>query len=371
MSFANLPDVTFCETDASKIEADVLKGYEDISGTKLYPGNPVRLFLESLAYVIAQQRFSIDWSAKQNLLAYASGEHLDHLGILTDTTRLSASSAMATVRFYSSGGPGAVFIPAGTRVSPDGKLLFATTIHGQIDPAAEYVDLPVACTTPGSSGNGFVAGQISKMVDPVAGVSVVSNITMSLGGADIETDDNFRERIRLSVGAYSEAGPREAYVFWAKSAHQDIVDVSVESPEPGVVEVRPLMAGGELPSQEVLDLVTAALDPDTVVPLTDDCRVLAPDVVPYQLQATYYIGRNDASTSPSIQTAVTRAVAEYVAWQRAALGRDISPDKLISLLQIAGAKRVAIASPAFTTVGSGAIARETSVSVLYGGMEDA
>jgi phage-related baseplate assembly protein len=371
MDFAGLPDITFCETDAATIEASIISAYEEISETKLYPGNPVRLFLESLAYVIAQQRFCIDWSAKQNLLAYASGDYLDQLGILTDTQRLPASAATTTVRFYSSGGSGAVLIPAGTRVSPDGKIIFATQDQGQIDPGADHVDLQAACTTAGAIGNGFSSGQISKLVDVVPGISAASNISMSLGGSDIESDDNFRERIRLSVGAYSEAGPREAYVYWAKSAHQDIIDVSVESPTPGVVEVRPLMAGGEIPSQEVLDLVEAALDPETVVPLTDDCRVLAPEVVYYQLQATYYIGRDNASTSPSIQAAATKAVSEYISWQRTALGRDISPDKLISLLQAAGVKRVEIVSPTFTQVGPGAIAHETSVSVTYGGMEDA
>jgi phage-related baseplate assembly protein len=371
MSFATLPDVTFCDADASTIEASIISDYEKISETKLYPGDPVRLFLESLAYIISQQRFSIDWTAKQNLLAYASGDYLDQLGILTATTRLSASSALATVRFYSSGGSGAVLIPEGTRVSPDGSLVFATACLGQIDQDADYVDIQVACSTPGTSGNGFAVGQISKMVDLVSGVSSVSNTTMSIGGADAETDDNFRERIRLSVGAYSEAGPREAYVYWAKSAHQDIIDVSVESPAPGVVEVRPLMQGGELPSESILDLVRTALDPETVVPLTDDCRVLVPGVVEYEVQATYYIGRDRAAMSPTIQLAAEQAVDDYITWQRNALGRDILPDKLISLLQTAGVKRVEILSPTFTQVSSWAVAQESSVSVIYGGLEDA
>jgi phage-related baseplate assembly protein len=131
------------------------------------------------------------------------------------------------------------------------------------------------------------------------------------------------------------------------------------------------MQGGELPSESILDLVRTALDPETVVPLTDDCRVLVPGVVEYEVQATYYIGRDRAAMSPTIQLAAEQAVDDYITWQRNALGRDILPDKLISLLQTAGVKRVEILSPTFTQVSSWAVAQESSVSVIYGGLEDA
>ena len=101
----------------------------------------------------------------------------------------------------------------------------------------------------------------------------------------METDDNYRQRIHLSPEKYSVAGPGGAYDYWAKSAHQDIIDVAVYSPEPGVVDVRPLMTGGELPDDEILDLVRTALDPEEVIPLTDTCQVLAPEVVTYDLES--------------------------------------------------------------------------------------
>lgn len=111
------------------------------------------------------------------------------------------------------------------------------------------------CTTAGTIGNDWLAGQISKLVDPLPWVSKVENITTSSGGIDIETDDNYRERIRQAPEKFSVAGPSGAYEYWARTAHQSIIDVSIISPAPGEVEIRPLLEGGEIPGQEILDAV--------------------------------------------------------------------------------------------------------------------
>ncbi len=317
-----LPNVTFCEHDAAEIEREILGTYEKIAGVTLYPGNPVRLFLESLAFVIARQRFSIDWAAKQNLLAFATGEYLDHLGILTDTVRMKAKRARAIMRFArTEGSTGGVLIPAGTRVSPDGKVFFRTLMETEIRQSEAFVDAEAERLEVGSAGNGLLPGQIDKLVDPVVGVAGAANITTSLGGADIEDDDNFRERIRLSVGAFAAAGPSESYVYWAKSAHQDIADVCVTSPSPGIVEIRPLLRGGVLPSPEILDRVRSVLDPDTVIPLTDDVRVVSPGQVSSNIRLTYYVDRDRAAGASFITDAVDKAVQDFVAWQCGALGR--------------------------------------------------
>ncbi|WP_279061049.1 hypothetical protein [Bilophila wadsworthia] len=57
-------------------------------------------------------------------------------------------------------------------------------------------------------------------------------------------------------------------------------------------------------------------------------------------------------------------------WQRSKPGRDINPTRLISLVERAGAKRVELESPVFTPLGKVAVARETAVELLFGGLED-
>ncbi len=95
------------------------------------------------------------------------------------------------------------------------------------------MDVPAEYIEAGTKGNGFAVGQINKMIDVIPYVASVSNITMSMYGADKENDERYRERIRESLERFSTAGPSEAYRFHTLSAHQDILDVSVWSPAPG------------------------------------------------------------------------------------------------------------------------------------------
>lgn len=116
----------------------------------------------------------------------------------------------------------------------------------------------------------------------------MENTTESAGGADEESDAAFYERMRESVETFSTAGPLGAYEYYAKSASALITDVKATSPEPGKVDVRVLLASGELPGEEILKEVSAILSADSVRPLTDHVTVQAPEVTPYNIDVTYY-----------------------------------------------------------------------------------
>lgn len=366
-----LPDVSFCETDIAKVEAAVITTYESLAEVTLYPGDPVRLFLESLAALIGQQRVVVNYAAKQNLLYYADGDFLDHIGILTDTERLEAEPALTTLEFSLSGPLGyAVAIPQGTRASAGSELIFETTEPGEIAAGETSASVAAACRTADAAGNGLLPGQINRLVDPIAGISFVVNTTETNGGSDREADGDYRDRIRLSPEKYSSAGPALSYKFWALSAQETIVDVSVLSPIPGQVDLYVLTAGGTPASSDILDLVEAAVNQDKVRPLCDTVTVNAPAQVSYDVTATYYIRTADQLQAASIQSAVQTAVNNYLDWQKAAIGRDINPSELISRIVGAGAKRVEGASPGYTALDPAQVATEGSVSVTYGGLED-
>jgi phage-related baseplate assembly protein len=368
---SNLPDIQFVPMDVNEIETNVITTYEGISGRKLAPGDPVRLFLQAVAAIIAQQRVLIDYAAKQNLLHYAAGPFLDHLGALVGVERLPAQAAKTMLRFTLSAPQlQAVTIPAGTRATSDGKLFFATTAATTVRAGTTEIDVVAECTTAGVSGNGWQPGQINKLVDPLPWIKSVTNITTSSGGADVESDDAFRERIRQAPEGFAVAGPSEAYKYWARMAHQSIIDVSVTSPAPGKVEIRPLLQGGLIPSQEILDAVTSVCNDKRVRPLTDQVVVLAPEVVYYNIELTYYIAQANAAIVTSIQEAVNKAVNDYVTWQKAKLGRDINPSELIARVMAAGAKRTNVVSPLFTELTSAQVAIADTITVTYGGLED-
>ena len=373
--FPGLADITFAERDPAIIEAAVITGYEKIANRTLAKGDPIRLFLESIAFVIIHQRHLIDFTGKQNLLAYAGGNYLDHIGAMLGVNRLPAQPALTTLKFtLSESQPAALSIPAGTRATPGGgDLVFETTEISVVTPGALEVSVLAQCTKTGALGNGLLLGQIKKIVDPFPWQMKVENVTESSGGTDVENDENLRERIQLAPEYFSVAGPRGAYEYWARTAHQGIVDVAVVGPpetEPGNVHIYPLMQGGELPSQDILDAVLKICDAEGTRPDTDHVSVFKPTPISYDLQVKFWIDRSRATQAAAIQKAVEQAARDWILWQKSKLGRDLNPSELNHRMVAAGAKRVEIASPAFTVLNYMQVAIPENIEITYGGLED-
>lgn len=367
-----MADIVFADVESSSVEAAVLTAYERLAETTLYPGDPVRLFLESLAYTIACQNNVINLAGRQNLLAFASGEHLDYIGMMVGTSRLGRSSASATQRFEMDAALDFdVIIPQGTRVvTSDHKAMFATDAVGILRAGTLHVDVPVTAADPGAGANGLVPGQIDQMVDPLPYVMRTRNVTVTMLGADVESDDRYRTRIQEAPERFTCAGPVGAYRSLTMSVHQDIADAAVWSPKPGTVDIRPVMVNGELPTDDILEDVRRALSADDVRPLTDTVTVQRPELVTYDIDVTWYLSRTHEAYLATTQAAVTAAVESYRLWQRSKPGRDILPLRLTSALERAGARRLRLCAPAYVPLLPYQLAREGRISVKYGGVED-
>ena len=111
-------------------------------------------------------------------------------------------------------------------------------------------------------------GQIRGILDPIAYVSAVENVIASGGGSDVEHDDRFRLRIVNAFERISKAGPREGYVENVKAVNPSIVDVAVIRPQPGYIEITPLMLTG-VSSDAVDAAILGYLDPETLIPMGD------------------------------------------------------------------------------------------------------
>ncbi|KEO84749.1 baseplate assembly protein [Tumebacillus flagellatus] len=363
--------IQFVEADPDKTTTSIITMYESITGKKLFPADPERLFLLTISQIIVQQRALINATAKENLLRYATGDVLDGIGETVWTPRLEAAPATVTVRWWLSA-PRAevVLIEKGKRVSPGGGLYFAVAATTEVQTGDLYADVVCECMQAGTIGNGFVPGQINQIVDPIVWLSRVENITVSAGGTDRESDDRYRSRIRTAPERFSVAGPSGAYEYIVKAVDERIVDVLVYSPAAGVVEVRPLLEDG-VPGDDVLSAVATALNDRSVRPLTDNVRVLAPEKSAYSIDLTYWINEEDATDATAIQAAVQKAVDDFQVWQRSKLGRDINQSELYRRVLNAGAKRAEIRSPVFAQQAQTQIAVASSVHVAFGGLEDA
>lgn len=371
MRLKDLPAINFATADPQEMAIEVVATVENLLGRKLERADPLRIFLRGVEAIIIQQRLLIDEIGKMNLLAYAKGEYLDHLGALVGTERLAASKAVTTVEItLSAARETSTTIKKGTRITAGDEIYFETDDDAIFIAGETIKTCKATCTTEGESGNGYAAGEINKIVDPQAFLLSIVNVTTSEGGADVESDESYRERIHEAPEAYSCAGSEGAYIYHAKSVSQLISDVAVDSDVPGNVQVYILMKNGQIPGEEILQAVDEYLNKKTVRPLTDNVFVLPAQVAEYELQARYWINRSDAVQAAAIVDAAASAVNDYVNWQRETLGRDINPSELIYRLKKNGVKRVEIDSPTFTVTNNFAVAIPSAVNVTFAGLED-
>ena len=366
------PDIHFVDTDTNTVVNALIQSYEAFTGRTLYPADPARLFILWVADIIIQERVNIDFSARQNVPRYAEGEYLDSLAeLFKDAYRLEPEKAKTTLRFtLSIPLEVATIVPVGTRVTVDGEIIFQTTQALTIPAGDLFGDVEAECQTDGEIGNGFVPGQITQLIDIFPYFGSVENVSESDGGADEESDAAFYERMRESVETFSTAGPLGAYEYYAKSASALIVDVKATSPEPGEVDVRVLLSGGQLPGEEILKEVLDILNADKVRPLTDHVTVAAPETVPYDIDFTYWTQEGGAVSDDKGAENIAAAVRTFKEWQGAKMGRDVNPSYLISLLMQAGAKRVKVRPPVDTVVPDNAVAVIGETAVVNGGAEN-
>lgn len=369
----------FISTDTEEIVAIMVAMYEKFTEVTVRPASPEMLFIRWAAAVIVQERVLANYAANQNVPSRASGENLDALAELTHiAARPGAQAAVCTMRFgISEPQETAVLVPAGTRITDRDTVLYWETVEDVYVPAGEIgAEVKARCQTPGTAGNGYAVGQITKLVDIYDYYQSCRNITATEGGADEATDEEFYELMRQSMDTYSCAGARGAYIYFAKRVSTKIADVVPVSPTPGVVKLYVLMDDGTLAGEALKAEVLAACSEDEVRPMTDFVSVEDAELVEYDINFTYYLQSGRQKGAAQIAAQVQEAVDRYIAWQSGKLGRDINPDELREYLYHTGVKRVSLSAPDFTPLRDGKdrtvpqVARVRSITVTSGGYED-
>ena len=357
-------DYNFVETDSAKLYTAIVGNLMDYCDEPLYPGDERRIFGEALVAVLVSLYNEFNDKMKQRTLQNARGYVLDAIGdMFYRVERAAPAQAHATFRFAVDAAlTENVIIPAGTRVTTDGSVYFATQETAVLQAGETYVDLLGVCTEGGSNYNGFTPGTIGTLVDLIPYIASAKNTTISTGGDDGEPyteegDNRFRERISLSYAKLSTAGPESAYRYFALSADPDIIDVSIDVPSANVVDIYALMKGGELPDEETLEKIKAAVSQDDVRPMTDTVTAKIPETVDYTVNIKYYV-------TIQLIEADGGAIDQYNEWQQSALDRDVNPDKLRELIltslaeyKLTGAFRMDITGPVYTAVGKNEVAK--------------
>ena len=196
------------EAQAQLIAAMIARG-------RLYdvaPTSAILTLCSGIAQLIDQLGYAAQCQRQAAALDSASGPDLDRLGGALPNgglLRIGAQSAQVSLTFARQATSVSAVVPTGTQVTGSAGILFTTTAQATMAVgAASVAGVPAVCTTLGAGSSGNVpANSLTQFATVVTGVDSVNNPLAASQGADSETDDAFRQRIRLYLAGLSRGTP--------------------------------------------------------------------------------------------------------------------------------------------------------------------
>jgi phage-related baseplate assembly protein len=183
-----------------------------------------------------------------------------------------------------------------------------------------------------------------------------------------ESDADFRARLALKPESYSVAGPTEAFRFHALSASGQVKAASVTSPQPGTTTVYVLAKTGDgTPDAGLIATVLAALDDETIRPLSEEVLVAAAAIVNYSIDVDLIV-----YPGPAGEAALAAAQAELATLAAAShtLDREVTLSAITAAAQRPGVKKNIINQPLADVVcGLGQAPYCTAIAVRIAGVE--
>lgn len=177
-------------------------------------------------------------------------------------------------------------------------------------------------------------------------VTPADNSVVPPSPAIYESDERLRERCILSFDGMNTAGSANAYRYFTLSADGRVDGIKVKSDEatPCFLDIVITQVDSEngAASEELIQIVQAALDPDTVRPVSDRPTVKSSIATNYQIEAVLYVGKN-AEDALLLETANIR-LDKYIK-NAQKNGESIYLSAIYAALHVNGIERVQIISP--------------------------
>ncbi|MDR3408478.1 MAG: baseplate J/gp47 family protein [Methylovirgula sp.] len=150
-----------------------------------------------------------DYIAKQSVPFTAFDEYLAAWAALRRVYIKDAAAATGTVTFPWTAGA----IAAGVQITRSDGASYTTTAAGTV--AGGNISVPVLADTPGAAGNTAI-GTMMFLSIGISGITPQGAvITAIAGGADIETQDDFKSRMLQAYQAQLQGGAVADYITWA------------------------------------------------------------------------------------------------------------------------------------------------------------
>lgn len=204
--------------------------------TDLQAGSVVRTLAESIGLEIARLYAQLETVYKAGFIDTAGGSALDKVVALLGIERVSGGRAVGELQFTRApGAPGAITVPAGTRVMTEsGDVEYETTASVTMTPAQTTLRVAARDLEPNEP---LPADALRVLATPIAGVAAVTNPAPTAIAASDENDAELRTRAksflhgseRATLGALRHAVARQ----------QISADVEEDEARPGHVEITP------------------------------------------------------------------------------------------------------------------------------------
>ena len=334
----------FFDADQSSIKRRLIAKFEADTNKTLFEGQPEMFMIETMAYSLSVKSSAEQNAVLQNTIVWSQGRHIEDNAANVSIFRLLPQSARTTLRFYRDGDVGEIVtIEKGTRIAAS-TFEFITDQDITLSQGVAEITVSATAVKPGLASDGLAKFVINTPIDNLPEGIEVHNITISFGGSDIEDLERLRERAANGNFRISKGGPRNGYREIVKGIHPDIVDVSVIKPQPGYIDIYPLMKTG-LPSQEIKDLVLSEIDPEEDAPMGDFLNVRDLTRIVYDFILIIYVEAADATVEAQGRNV---AVEVFDAWSQLA-GVRVAPSTITSeVRKVSGVIDAAIEGLSFT-----------------------
>lgn len=375
----SLPEINLLADEGITLEglqnemiADYEARYKELTGEELilYPADTRRIMINVAAGKLYQLAVIMNERHKQNFLQYMHGEFTKNWAANFGFKENGVERATVTLRFHLAEIQKTdVVVPTGTRATSGNSIFFATDEDAIIAAGEKYADTNATCTTEGTAGNGYMAGQLNILADPVNLIESVENITSSVGGHDEYSNQELKNLIYNFPATYSTAGPEECYAALTKKYSSNIVDTRVIGNKQALVQIYLLLQNGNVPDQEYCQKVNQFIRDSKAIPDTDKVEVLAPEVEPYEIVATYYISETRKDIADGLRESIEEAATEFKNYTESKIGRAINPGVLITYASAAGASRIEVQEPLYKAIEQSQVAVCSRIALEYGGLE--
>lgn len=342
LNLAGAPE--FVTTDPQILLNLAKANFEESTGRTLSESQQEMHLLETIAYMLTLVTGQTQKGLESDYIAYAEGRFLDLRGADRNTPRLQAAPAQTRLRFTAEDSASQVLIPAGTRVADGtGTVQFATRDAQIIPVGASDAETTVYATQDGNVGNGFAVGTISVLLDPVPGIQSVINLTETGGGAEVEGDRRYRERLPLAFERIGDGLSQERYRDDVLSWNARCIDVHIDRPQPGYVDIYPLMDNGAPNAQELASLLSVFNESN--IHQGDFIQTKAP--TPHEFTAELHL----VLSAPDAADPAEQAVQDVLDRWEQSLGGYIAPSELTDAARdVAGVVDADVPNLAFATV---------------------